>query len=112
MHYLLFYEKAPDYAERQAPLQAAHRAYVEAAARRGELLLGGALGDPADGSAVVLFQADSPATVEAFAAGDPYVVHGVVCRWRVRRWETVVGRGAAMPFSGPAPQPVDQQRPG
>ncbi len=101
MHYLLFYEKAPGYAEREAPLQAAHRDYVQAAARRGELVLGGSLADPADGTAVLLFRADSAATAEAFAAADPYVLHGIVQRWRVRPWLTVVGEGAAVPFSSP-----------
>jgi uncharacterized protein YciI len=105
MHYLLFYEKAPDYADREAPLRAAHRAYVQAAARRGELLLGGSLADPADGAAVLLFRADSPATAEAFAAGDPYVQHEVVSRWRVRAWETVVGEGAAHPLPDPEGDP-------
>jgi hypothetical protein len=46
MHYLLFYEKAADYAARQGPLQPAHRAHLSAAVRRGELLLAGSLADP------------------------------------------------------------------
>jgi len=91
MHYLLFYEKVADYAARQPPLQADHRDHCTAAVRRGELVLGGSLADPTDGSAVLLFQAESPATVAAFAAADPYVVEGVVSRWQVRTWQTVVG---------------------
>lgn len=98
MHYLLFYEKAPDYAVRQGPLQAPHLAYVQAAVRRGELVLGGSLADPTDGAAVLLFRADTPAVAEDFAKADPYVVHGVVSRWRVRAWETVVGKDAAIPL--------------
>jgi uncharacterized protein YciI len=95
MHYLLFYEKAPDYAARQAPLQAPHLAHVQAAARSGELVLAGSLGDPNDGAAVLLFKADSPAVAEAFARADPYVIQGIVNKWWVRRWETVVGKDAA-----------------
>ena len=106
MHYLLFYEKAPDYAVRQGSLQAPHLAYVQAAVRRGDLVLGGSLADPTDGAAVLLFRADSPAVAEAFAKADPYVTHGVVSKWRVRAWETVVGEGAALPLpeseGGPA----------
>jgi uncharacterized protein YciI len=105
MHYLLFYEKAPGYASRQGPLQAAHLAHLAAAVRRGELLLGGSLADPTDGSAVLLFRAESPAAAEACAAADPFVLHGVVSRWWVRRWETVLGDGAAAPLAAPESGP-------
>ena len=98
MHYLLFYEKAADYAARQGPLQSAHRAHHGAAVRRGELLLAGSLADPVDGSAVLLFQADSPAPVQACAAADPFVLHGVVRRWWVREWQTVLGANATAPL--------------
>ena len=97
VHYLLFYDKAPDHAARQAPHQAAHRDHCLAAANRGELFLGGNLGDPLDGSALLLFQATSPAVAEAFARDDPYVIHGIVSRWRVRAWQTVVGAGVNIP---------------
>jgi uncharacterized protein len=93
MHYLLFYDIVPDYVERRAPLRAEHLALGRAAQARGELVLGGALADPADG-AVLLFRGDSPAVAEAFAAADPYVRHGLVTRWRVRAWATVVGDSA------------------
>jgi uncharacterized protein YciI len=98
MHYLLFYEKVSDRAQREAPLQSAHRAHVLAAVDRGDLLLGGPLEDPIDGANVLLFSAESPATAESFAAADPYVTSGVVCRWHVRPWQTVVGREAASPL--------------
>lgn len=95
MHYLLIYDVVPDYVERRAPLRAEHLALARAAADRGELVLGGALADPVDG-AVLLFTGDSPAAAEAFAAADPYVRHGLVTRWRVRTWTTVVGDAAAV----------------
>jgi len=98
MHYLLFYEKAPDYAQRDRPVQGAHRAHVIAAARSGELVLAGSLSDPVDGSALLLFKADSPVVAENFAKADPYVVHGVVSRWYVRAWKTVAGKDAVAPF--------------
>jgi len=93
MHYLLFYDVVPDYVERRAPLRAEHLALGRAAVARGELVLGGALVDPTDG-AVLLFRGDSPAVAEAFAAADPYVRDGLVTRWRVRAWATVVGDAA------------------
>lgn len=96
MYYLLLYDVVPDYVERRAPLRAEHFALARAAVARGELVLGGALADPVDG-AVLLFRGDSPAAAEEFARADPYVRHGLVPRWRVRAWSTVVGHGAEVP---------------
>lgn len=93
MHYLLFYEKAPDHAERTEPIRVVHLAHVQAAARRGELILAGSFTNPDDGAAL-LFRVDSLAIVEEFAKGDPYVRDGVVSRWWVRAWDTVVGAEA------------------
>ena len=95
-HYLLFYDIVDDYVARRAAFRDAHLAHAWAAAERGELLLGGALADPVDGT-VLLFQADSPAVAERFAREDPYVVNGLVTEWRVRRWTTVAGEGCATP---------------
>ncbi len=64
MHYLLFYDVVPNYAERRVPFRAAHLAYAWAAVERGELVLGGALAEPIDG-AVLLFKCES-ADVVAF----------------------------------------------
>ena len=94
MHYLLFYDVVPDYVERRAALRAEHLALAQAAHARGELVLGGALAEPVDG-AVLLFRGDSPTAAEAFAAADPYVKNGLVRRWWVRTWTTVVGDEAA-----------------
>lgn len=96
MHYLLMYDLAPDYLERRGAHRDAHLALAWEAQGRGELLLAGALAEPADG-AVFLFQGDSPAAAESFAAADPYVRHGIVTRWRVRPWTTVVGDQASTP---------------
>jgi uncharacterized protein len=96
MHYLLIYDVADDYLERRAAFRGEHLALAWAAHERGELVLGGALADPVD-SAVLLFTGDSPTAAETFAAADPYVRNGLVKRWRVRPWTTVVGAGAASP---------------
>jgi uncharacterized protein YciI len=99
-HYLLSYEKGAGWAERQAPLAAGHLAHLKAAVERGELLVGGNLLDPSDGGALLLFRADSEAPVEAFAAADPYVTGGVVSRWTVRGWDTVIGPLAERAYPG------------
>jgi len=93
MHYLLMYDVVPDYVERRAPLRAAHLAQARAALARGELVLGGALANPPDG-AMLLFKGESADAAEAFAKSDPYVLNGLVTRWRVREWTTVIGRDA------------------
>lgn len=98
MHYVLFYDAVPDYVTRRAPYRSAHLEYARRAVERGELVLGGALADPIDG-ALLLFRGSSPAAAEAFAAADPYVLNGVVLKWRVREWTTVVGEDAANPIS-------------
>jgi len=95
-HFLLFYEVAGDFLERRAVLRDAHLEKAWAASADGRLVLGGALADPVD-RGVLLFQGESPAVAEAFAAADPYVVHGLVTRWYVREWTTVAGQQASTP---------------
>ncbi|MBJ6801767.1 YciI-like protein [Geomonas propionica] len=96
MHYLLLYEVAPDYLERRGEFRAEHLALAWESAARSELILGGALTDPADG-AVLPFKADSPEVPKAFAEADPYVLNGLVAKWTVRGWHTVVGDLAHAP---------------
>lgn len=96
MHYLLLYEVSPDYLERRGEYRNEHLALAWESVGRGELLLGGALADPADG-AVLLFEAHSPQVPAAFADADPYVRNGLVTKWTVRPWITVVGPLADAP---------------
>jgi uncharacterized protein YciI len=95
-HFLLFYEYAADVLERRPQFRAAHLDYAWAAVERGELLVGGALADPFDG-AVLMFAGDDRKVAEDFARADPYVAGGLVARWHVREWTTVVGELAASP---------------
>jgi len=97
MHFLLEYDLAPDYLARRPAFRQANLALAWAAAERGELLTGGAVGDPVERS-LLLFQGDAPAAAERFAAADPYVLNGLVTRWQVRPWATVVGPLAATPI--------------
>jgi uncharacterized protein len=96
MHYLLFYEVSDDYLRRRAEFREAHLQKAWSASERGELVLGGALANPVDG-AVLLFRGDSPEVAETFAKADPYVTGGLVKRWKVREWTTVVGDSATTP---------------
>ena len=88
MHYLLMYEVVDDYVAKRAPFRAEHLALASEAVKEGELLLGGALDDPAD-AAILLFR--SQAAAEAFANNDPYVHNGLITKWTVRKWNTVAG---------------------
>jgi uncharacterized protein YciI len=95
-HYLLLYDVVDDYAERRGAYRSQHLEKAWAAVASGALVLAGALEDPPDG-AVLVFRGDSPAEAEAFAKSDPYVLNGLVTRWRVRQWNTVVGPHAVNP---------------
>jgi uncharacterized protein YciI len=90
MYWLLLYDVVDDYVERRAPFRYRHLAHARAAHERGELVVAGALADPADG-AVLVFRADTAEVAEAFAAADPYVLEGVVTDWVVRAWTVVIG---------------------
>jgi uncharacterized protein YciI len=96
MHIILFYEVGDDYVERRGPFRAEHLGLIQQAADRGELVMAGALADPADG-AVLVFRGPTADAAEAFAKADPYVKNGLVKKWRVRHWNTVLGDGAKFP---------------
>jgi uncharacterized protein YciI len=89
MRWVLIYELVDDYLERRAALRSDHLELARAAHARGELLLAGALADPYD-RALLVFAGDGPEVAENFAAADPYVTHGLVTDWTVRRWNEVL----------------------
>ena len=93
-HFLLSYDLAPDYLARRGHYRDAHLALAWAGVETGDLLLGGAVGDPVESALLLFTSAESAA---AFAAADPYVREGLVTGWRVTPWITVVGSGAATP---------------
>jgi uncharacterized protein YciI len=97
VHYLLIYETAPDYLLRRAEFREAHLRLAWQAVDRGELVLGGAVGEPVE-SALLLFDCASPEIPAAFAQSDPYVLNGLVTSWKVRPWRTVAGPTAATPI--------------
>ena len=89
-HLLLEYTLADDYLERRTPLREEHLALARAAHERGDLLLAGALAEPADRAVLVWATADR-SVVTAFAEQDPYVREELVTSWTVRPWTVVVG---------------------
>lgn len=95
MYFALIYTVVDDYVERRASFRDEHLGLARAAQERGELVLGGAFAELADG-ALLVFKADDASVVEDFAQSDPYVVNGLVTDYRVRPWTVVVGTAAEL----------------
>lgn len=89
-YYLLLYDVVDDYVSRRAPHREEHLRLAREAHECGELILAGALADPAD-RAVFVFRGPDASPAERFAASDPYVIRGLVRRWKVRPWTVVIG---------------------
>ena len=96
MHYVLFYELDENYLSRRGQFREEHLQKAWREKDLGHLILAGALANPTD-QAILLFHGDSPQCAEDFAKNDPYVQNGLVKRWCVRQWATVVGDLAATP---------------
>jgi uncharacterized protein len=93
-YYALFYDVVENFVERRAPYRKEHLKLADEANRRGELVLAGALAEPADG-ALIIFRGDDPNVASSFAKNDPYVQNGLVKTWEVRPWTVVVGGEAS-----------------
>lgn len=89
-YFALFYDVVSDYITRRAQYRDEHLKLARDAHARGELLLGGAMTDPADRT-LLIWRAPDPSVVEAFVHKDPYVVNGLVTRWEIRAWNVVIG---------------------
>src|SRR5260370_15150963 len=89
-YFALFYDVVDDFVDKRKAFRQDHLGHAGKACERGELLLAGALAEPADG-ALLVFRTDDRAVVESFAREDPYVVAGLVLKWRVRLWNNVIG---------------------
>ncbi|NLR91791.1 YciI family protein [Flammeovirga agarivorans] len=88
MKYVLFYETVDDFIKLRAPFREEHLYLVNKAHEDGELLIGGALCEPAD-TALLVFNEREQA--EKFASIDPYVKEKLIKKWYVRPWVVMVG---------------------
>lgn len=95
-YFALIYDVVDDFVRRRAPYREEHLRLAGEASDRGELLLGGALGEPPNG-ALLVFRAPARTVAEDFAKSDPYVRQGLVTRWEVRPWAVVIGSDADPP---------------
>lgn len=88
-YYVLFYKTVENYIEKRAPFREEHLRLADEARQKGELIMAGALADPAD-EALLVFECESPEIAENFAKNDPYVKNGLISDWKVRPWTVVV----------------------
>ncbi|TBW30046.1 YciI-like protein [Gramella sp. KN1008] len=89
-YYILFYELTENYLQERGQYRAEHLGLAKEAAEKGELVLGGALDNPAD-EAVLVFRGVDESVASNFAENDPYVKNGLIKEWKVRKWNAVVG---------------------
>ena len=89
-YFALTYEVVEDFVNKRTPFRPAHLKEVRDSHARGELIMAGALGEPA--GALLIFRAADKSTAEQFAKNDPYVKQGLVKTWKVRPWTVVVGQ--------------------
>jgi uncharacterized protein YciI len=90
-YFALMYEVVDDFVARRAAFRDEHLRLAGESHARGEIVLAGALADPAD-AALIIFRCANLCTVEEFARHDPYVANGLVKKWTVRPWSVVVGQ--------------------
>jgi len=83
--YVLIGRDGPRGLELRKQHRPAHLANLAPLAEQGRVVYAGPLLDEAGApcGSVVVFEAESLAAARSFAAGDPYVVHGVFERWEV-----------------------------
>jgi uncharacterized protein YciI len=89
-YFTLTYEVVDDFIEKRTPYRPEHLQMARDAAARGELVMAGALGEPA--GALLIFRGRDKAVAEAFATHDPYVTRSLVKQWTVRPWTVVIGQ--------------------
>ena len=97
-YYALFYEAVDDFIERRGQYRDEHLRLAREAQARGELVLAGALANPANG-ALLIFQGENAAAAEGFARQDPYVKNGLIVNWKVRPWTVAVGNEPRPPYT-------------
>jgi uncharacterized protein len=87
MKTVLFYEVTPDGLSKARLHIDGHRARLKEFHQRGVLLMAGPFANPAEGALAIF---TSTKAAEEFMQGDPFVVNGVVGKWRLVEWAEAV----------------------
>jgi len=83
MKFVSFYEMAPGALSKVASHFPAHRARLDDFHTRGVVLAAGPLGNPPEGAMAIFTSREAAAE---FIQGDPFVVNGLVSKWRIVEW--------------------------
>jgi uncharacterized protein len=78
-----FYEMAAGAPPKLKDHYPAHRARLDEFHARGVLLMAGPLGNPPEGAMAVFTTREA---AEDFIKGDPFVLNGLVSKWRLVEW--------------------------
>lgn len=93
-YFAVFYDVIDDFVSKRDAFRGEHLRCVSESYARGELILAGAFGEPADRALLVFHVADR-SIVESFIQDDPYVMGALVKKWELRPWNVVTGNEAS-----------------
>ncbi len=88
--YALQYEYVADVLEKRKPYREAHLNHIGKQVENGNVILGGAVGNPPTEALIILRNLSSN-DVEQFVQDDPYVINGIVMKYTIRPYIAVVG---------------------
>ena len=88
MKFVLLYESADDVAAKAPAVYPRHLARIREFQGRGEILMVGTFGDPQSQGAMGIFPTRESA--EAFTAGDPFRLEGVIKSYEIREWNEIL----------------------
>jgi uncharacterized protein YciI len=86
MKIVSFYEMAPDALSKVRVHYPMHRARLDEFHARGVLLAAGPLGNPPEGAMGIFTTREA---AEEFIKGDPFIINGLVSKWRLVEWNVV-----------------------
>jgi hypothetical protein len=87
MKVVMFYEMAPDGLSKAMANLEGHRARLTEFHAKGVLLMAGPFANPSEGALGIF---TDKGAAEEFIKGDPFVMNGVVGKWRLAEWNEVL----------------------